>query len=164
MKTEHQIRVNAMLSRIRELGNLEPLPSKPTVPPDKMILSQARLILEEVLEVFEACGLSLVWMPPESSQIGKFELFPHTPGSPIEITEVAKELADLSVVTTGMFSEFGMSDQPILEAVDTNNLGKFGPGGYLDERRKWRKPPNYPKPDIARVLRDQGWDPEVEDE
>jgi hypothetical protein len=74
----------------------------------------------------------------------------------ILLDEVAKEAADLSVVTIGTLSAFGIKDQPILEAVDQNNMEKRGPGGHKDPTTgKWIKPPNHKKPDITQLIADQ---------
>ncbi len=158
-KTPHQERVEAMMNRIRMLGELPPIPSKPSIPDSKMILAQAKLILEEAFEVLEACGVSAVLtgiLPEERLLPGDIvrrdDLRLVLTGPVMSLPDVAKELADLSVVTTGMFSEFGIPDESILEAVDNNNLAKFGPGGYLNDERKWCKPPNHPKPDLKSLL------------
>lgn len=168
-KTPHQLRVTAFMQRVREIMQLPALPSQPTVPDDRMILAQAKLVLEEFLELMEACGLELYHtyagdrnegdgIDPKLVRYG----LKRNSDLPRDLPHIAKEMADLSVVLTGLFNEFGIADVPILEEVDANNLAKFGPGGYLDENRKWRKPPNHPKPDIRALLIDQGWvEPEV---
>jgi predicted HAD superfamily Cof-like phosphohydrolase len=38
------------------------------------------------------------------------------------------------------------------QAVDQNNLAKFGPGGHRREDGKWVKPPDHKPPDIAGLL------------
>jgi predicted HAD superfamily Cof-like phosphohydrolase len=154
-----------MLKQIREIGKLAPLPSKPQVPDAKMILAQARLVFEETMELLEAVGVKV--FVANAGEVDRHDIeLEFDPKRKINIVEVAKEAADVSVVTIGMLSEFGIADTPVLEEVDANNLGKFDPasGGYLDENRKWRKPANYPKPDILGVLVAQGYQPEVSHE
>lgn len=154
MRTEHQQRVDAMTEKIRSLNNLPSVPDKPTQNVNRaMIIAQAKLIYEEVYELFDALGVQII----EEPFLGGIYLEFIDDNATIDLPHVAKELADVSVVVTGMFSEFGISDDAVLTAVDENNLDKFGPGGYLDENRKWRKPPNHPKPDMAKVLKEQGW-------
>jgi predicted HAD superfamily Cof-like phosphohydrolase len=130
-----------------------------------MILAQGKLILEEVLELFEACGLVVVPSGTPDAAIssnavrrGSVELKLDPGAEPLDLPHIAKEIADVSVVNTGMFVEFGMSDLALLEEVDMNNLAKFGPGGFLGPDRKWQKPPKHPKPDLASVLKLQGWE------
>ncbi len=168
-KTPHQSRVEEMMQKIRLLGGLSPTPSLPCIPLDTMILAQAKLILEEFLELMEACGLEVVTDLPRhgldtGAQMVEVYALPRgtlrlqpIPGYSINLPEVAKEAADLSVVTTGLFSEFGIADAPILEEVDSVNLTKFAPGGYLDTNRKWRKPPNFKEADLRPILIAQGW-------
>lgn len=161
-QSAHQRRVEALISKIREVGGIEGIPSKPTIPNDKMLIAQARLILEETFELFEACGLAVCMLDGQQVNRADLKVRIDQPITDEDLPHIAKEIADVSVVTTGMFSEFGIADVSVLEEVDVNNLAKFGPGGYLDEHRKWRKPPNHPTPDIGQVLRHQGWNnPEI---
>lgn len=169
-KTGHYEMVSRLMTAIRTINELPPLPRKPTVPSRDMILAQAKLIIEEVLELLEACGIT-IYVHTETDNWTSFYAIDKdyitleiNKEKELDLTEIAKELADVSVVNTGMFIEFGIADKPILEEVDKNNLMKFGPGGYLDENRKWRKPPNHPKPDIKTLLIEQGLGTEVNNE
>ncbi len=168
-KSPHQARVLAMMQRIRELSDLPKLPSSPCVPSASIILKQAKLIFEEVMELFEACGVGVRlkenltdW---RSYTYADFKLTTENLPDESTLPHIAKELTDVNVVTTGMFLEFGISDMSVQEETDQNNLKKFGEGGYLDENKKWRKPPNHPSPDIETCLTNQGWaKPEVSNE
>jgi len=93
---------------------------------------RANLILEEALETITALGFT-VQKDEVTNQLRPFAA--HTPN----IVEVVDGCADISVVTIGTLSAFGVGDMPILEAVDTANLGKFGPGSYKREDGKWVK-------------------------
>lgn len=164
-KSGHQLRVEQMMLKIREFSDMAKFPSVPTAPEPTMLLKQCKLVFEETMELLEACGVKVV-APGEFPEYDQEVLRDCAKLSikctKIDLTEIAKEAADVSVVTTGLLSECGIADVPILEEVDANNLAKFGPGGYLDENRKWRKPPNHPKPDIGALLMAQGWTkPEV---
>src|SRR6266567_2573928 len=137
-KTNHQKRVEQMHSRIQENSDSPNTPSKPTIPSRTIVLAQARLIFEEMFEMLEACGVSLWLKDSGMSSMCKEDFVLEDTFIPMEsdgldLPHIAKELADLSVVTTGMFSTFGIADAPILEEVDANNLAKFGPGGYLNK-------------------------------
>lgn len=162
LKSEHQKSVLKLMNTIRNLGDLPSLPTKPAIPDGKMILAQAKLIWEEVFELFDACNIAVVLKQElgEKTAILPVDIDLHILDYPedLDLPHIAKEIADISVVNTGMACEFGISDLPVLEAVDDNNLAKFGPGGYLDKNRKWRKPPDHPSPDLRKVLADQGWE------
>lgn len=147
----HQQRVAAFMNGYLSKAGYKALPTKPTLPLCTDLISQGRLIIEEVRELLEACSLDaydeaalLGYVPPEYTK------------DVINIEHVAKELADLMVVTTGMACLFGINMAPILEAVDLNNLAKL-PEGRLDSHNKLIKPPNHPKPDLKTLLLAQGW-------
>ena len=166
-KSPHYQRVEHFMQTVRAMMGGFPLPTSPVVPDPKMILSQCKLIWEEVLELFEACGIRLTVEQTDSYS----EVFLQKDDVSLEIMEpcdnanlpkLAKELADVSVVLTGLMIEFGIADVPILEETDTANLRKFSPGGYLDENRKWRKPPGFKDADIRSLLIAQGWSDQQE--
>lgn len=163
-KSPHLRRVEQLMRKIREHQSDTPkLPSRPTLPDPTILVKQARLIVEEVFELMEACGVELRLDDGQDEAAPLcFKDFCFRAGTPDTLDHIAKEAADVSVVNTGLLVECGILDIPLLEEVDANNLAKFGPGGYLDENHKWRKPPNHPTPDLKRVLRAQGWEqPEV---
>jgi predicted HAD superfamily Cof-like phosphohydrolase len=166
-RSTHQLRIEQLLLKIREHGNLPDLPSRPKLPDLKIVLKQLQLIMEEAFELFEACGAK-VWLQQDAGVIpvNRHDLEMRIDADMVDtLDHIAKEIADLSVVNTGLFTELGISDVAVLEEVDVNNLAKFGPGGFLDENFKWRKPPNHPVPDIKRILMAQGWsNPEVSNE
>jgi predicted HAD superfamily Cof-like phosphohydrolase len=165
-KSAHQLRIEEFHNQMTQKAGRPEMPSCPTTPNAKMCVARCKLILEEALEVCEACGVSLY-----VSMDGDGGLVPvrrqdialeHNPDRVDSLDHIAKEVADLSVVTIGTFADLGIADVPVLEEVDANNLAKFGPGGHLDANLKWKKPPGHPSPDIAQVLVDQGWKkPEV---
>lgn len=162
-KTDHQARIEEFMYR----GG-QSFPDKPTVP-DKMIrILRARLVMEEALELLEAMQVVVrlkVHTPetldkaPDDSDVAYFHthfdrlMFDVDDSiSEVAIDEVAKEAADLSVVTIGTLSAFGINDKELLEAVDDSNIAKFAAGWYRDENGKVRKPPGWKKPDIKAVL------------
>lgn len=161
-KTAHQLRVDLLNQRIHSINGLADLPSHPTLPPSTILEKQCRLIVEEVCELVEACGFQIA--TPDDYVGRDFDLIP-IKDHKLNLPEIAKEAADVSVVSMGLLSECGIADAALLEEVDVNNLAKFGPGGYMDEHKKWRKPKDHPKPDIAALLTLQGWDkPELSNE
>jgi predicted HAD superfamily Cof-like phosphohydrolase len=126
---------------------------KPTIPTREIRLLRARLIMEECLEAIEALGVNI-----EDGEIPiVFDCMHfYVINDDINLTEVAKELADISVVAeAGTGIACGIDMEPVIDAVDKNNLGKFGEGSYKDEFGKHCKPPNYPKPDIESIINEQ---------
>lgn len=77
-----------------------------------------------------------------------------------ELPEVADGLVDLIYVAIGAAIAFGIDLRPCWDAVHAANLAKLG--GGRDERGKVVKPAGWQPPDIAGVLKDQGWTPDAE--
>lgn len=153
-KSPHQKRIESFMRKLER-----ELPDKPTQPSKEMRILRARLIMEEALETIAALG---VFVANDSdsgySFIENENLDYHiTDISHFDMVEVADGCADLSVVSIGTLSALGISDSPILEMVDQNNLEKFSPGYYIDEGGKLIKPPNHSPPKIKEELERQGW-------
>lgn len=158
-QTEHQARIEDFMLKARQT-----LPDKPTVPDDKTCILRAKLILEEAMETVRALGVSPVYVfkvdvagvniPPFQIDISKIAQkdFQFAKTAEADIVEVADGCADISVVTIGTLSAFGIHDKPILEAVDQNNLEKFGVGHSWRDDNKLIKPANHKPPNIKEVL------------
>lgn len=146
MRTDHQRRVEEFM---RLAG--QAIPPNPIMPSLEIRKLRANLILEEALETIEALGFNIVMKPFD----GAIEVGP--PSHEPNIIEVVDGCADISVVTIGTLSAFGVKDGPILEAIDQNNLAKFGPGSYRRETDgKWMKPSGHKPADIMGLLEAQG--------
>lgn len=76
------------------------------------------------------------------------------PGDLVEITDAT---SDCRVVAAGTDEANGVNGEPIDIAVMQKNLLKVG--GGRDEHGKFQKPPGWTPPDIAGLLRAQGWKP-----
>jgi predicted HAD superfamily Cof-like phosphohydrolase len=157
MKSNHQLRIEAMMNAAGQ-----ELPATPVIPNEDVRRLRAMLILEEALETCEALGFRLgcngsVPTEPLKDAIKRGDFF-YEAVEP-DLVEIADGCADISVVTIGTLSACGIADNPILEAVDQNNLEKFGEGGYRNEHGKWIKPPGHKPPDIQALLEDQGYAP-----
>ncbi|MFA5758096.1 MAG: hypothetical protein WC942_01775 [Clostridia bacterium] len=160
MRSEHQKRIDAMTSKI---PNRQPLPKHVVVPDGATRLLRAKLIYEEAMETIVALGCQLI----SNDTIGCNNVLD---GSTLDVVlkpssftaediiKVADGCADLSVVTIGTLSDFGIDDVELLEEVDQNNLAKFDGDGHLNDYGKWIKPSDHRPPDIAKVLRQQGLD------
>jgi len=147
MKTEHQERVEEFMKKAGQV-----VPARPIMCPNEILRLRANLILEEALETIEAMGFQVVLKPFD----GAIEVGPQVREP--DLVKIVDGCGDISVVTTGTLSALGVKDRPVLEAVDANNLAKFGPGSYRRESDgKWMKPPDHKAPDIMGLLILQGY-------
>lgn len=156
-KTEHQNQVELFMNKAGQH-----VPSYPTVPDLETRKVRARLVLEEALELINALGLEVRILEcgnlnacdvTDTSRINIDQDF--TQLDPPILSDIAKECADVIVVTTGTASSCGIGLKKIQKEVDANNLEKFGPGSYRDNNGKWRKPTNYKKPDLTNHIEEQ---------
>lgn len=156
MKTEHQKRVENFM---RKAG--QDVPANPTVPDAETRTLRAKLILEEALETVKAMGINVTTLNLINGvNVGvdlssSLENLKFTATDDVDIIEVADGCADITVVTTGTLSAFGISDEELLKVVDEHNLAKFGPGGHRRGDGKWIKPSDLQPPNIEKVLEDQ---------
>lgn len=149
-QTPHQLRVEEMM---RGFG--QEVPGKPLEDaPDELRVLRARLIMEECLETIQE-GLR-VSVTQRGDGINFDHLAFQAMQGPVNMVEFADGCADVSVVTIGSLSAFGIKDAPLLREVDANNQAKVDTG-RKDEHGKWIKHPDHKGPDIARVLNEQGW-------
>ena len=157
-RSPHQKRVDEFM----KLAGQE-VPEKPFIPDEEIRILRGKLIIEEALETLEALGLGLFVKDPATETLTpvheKIEIHP-IPNATPSLEKIADGCADVIVVTTGTLSACGIDDEPLQEAVDRNNLAKFGPGGYRRDDGKWVKPPHHQPPDIEGILKSQGWNGE----
>jgi hypothetical protein len=73
----------------------------------------------------------------------------------VDMVELADGFADLDYVVEGARLEFGIHGQEIADEVQRANMAKVG--GPIREDGKRLKPAGWKPPDIAGVLRAQGW-------
>lgn len=85
-----------------------------------------------------------------------------------DLVETADACVDLLYVVLGLMVETGLDARVLFDEVHRSNMSKFGedgkpiiagpndPDGIFEGRVK--KGPNYFKPDLARVLAEQGWE------
>lgn len=144
MKSDHQKRVEMFMKLA-----LQDVPAKPIMPSVEVRRLRAALILEESLETIQGLGFKV----EKSGKDGELVLVES--GKP-DMLEIVDGCGDVSVVTIGTLSAMGVSDKPVLEAIDMNNLAKFGPGSFRDAGGKWIKPAGHQPPDIKGVLLAQG--------
>lgn len=150
-KSDHQLLVEEFM----RLASQD-FPSMPGLPAEPVLLFRAKLILEEALETIRGLGYVPVWRDGGSDS-GELTPELRKSGNAPDIIEIVDGCADVSVVTIGTLSALEIADVEILEAVDNNNLEKFGPGGHRRADGKWVKPPGHKPPDILGLLRKQGY-------
>lgn len=145
MKSDHQLRVE----RFMMLAG-QSIAAVPSLRSAEIRRFRAAMILEEALETIGGLGFRVI-KPEGEDDFRLSEIF-----AP-DLIAIADGCADIKVVTTGTLSALGISDEPLQEEVDTNNLLKFSPGAYQRQDGKWMKPPGHRPPDIEKILLDQGW-------
>lgn len=127
------------------------------VTPQERILRGA-LVLEELLELLQALGLSISLGPGATGKITNPKDFTLEiiEGEEIDLTLVADALADLVVVTKGGGLTFGVPvDQIVVEEVGPSNMSKLGEDGkpiHNPVTGKVVKGPNFVEPDISKYL------------
>jgi predicted HAD superfamily Cof-like phosphohydrolase len=145
MKSEHQQRVEEFM---RKAG--QDVPPVPFVPGEETLILRAKLIMEEALETINAMGVFPYGLDGDEIQMSSIEF--HADEEP-NLIEVIDGCCDISVVTTGTLSAFGIPDAPFLKLIDESNLAKFAEGSYRREDGKWMKPPGWQAPDIEGLLK-----------
>lgn len=155
MKSPHQLRIEAFMRRAEELSpGMQQVAEIPSIPSVEVRELRCRLILEEALETIAALGFGVV-----INETGGGEQTAHidrdvkfVESFEPDLVEIADGCADLSVVTIGTLSSCGLPDIPFLEAVDENNLRKFGPGAWVNDHGKLMKPTGFVKVDLRKVI------------
>jgi predicted HAD superfamily Cof-like phosphohydrolase len=142
-KSHHQLRVEDFM----RLAGQE-VPEIVGIPDEKTRELRARLILEEALETVEALGF-LHYSKIDRSVENYLQ---NCQRQEPDLEKVIDGCSDLKVVVTGTLSAFGVPDKAFQEEVDSNNLKKFGPGGYRRDDGKWVKPPDHQPPQIAKMV------------
>jgi predicted HAD superfamily Cof-like phosphohydrolase len=132
-----------------------PVLDHPQVPSDERVRLRLRLIAEEFFEVLWACGICL----SETVDLAYLSVMKRIREDQInvDLPALADNLCDLDYVTEGARLEFGIRGAEVLAEVQRANLAKVGGPKRADG--KVLKPEGWQAPDIARVLREQGWRP-----
>jgi predicted HAD superfamily Cof-like phosphohydrolase len=73
-----------------------------------------------------------------------------------DLPEIADALADIIYVAAGMAVTYGIDLRPVFDAVHASNMAKEGGATRADG--KILKPPGWTPPDVAGLLRKQGWE------
>lgn len=134
----------------------------PTVPSAKDVKLRLALLLEEFIELSQAC------LSEHSDAANHYiHVLQHAMGDIRELTEadldvdlveVADALTDINYVAYGAGHCFGVDLDACMEEVQRSNMSKLGADGkpLYNEHGKVMKGPSYSPPDLVKVL---GLDP-----
>lgn len=127
-------------------------PDKPSMPSTADRTRCFKLLLEEVLEYGAAAGLSAFTHSGDGQMLMIDDLAVVPTDDEPSLVYMVDACADISVVNTCAFAAMGVRMQPVLEAVDENNLLKIETGSLDPISGKFKKHPEHPAPNFAAVL------------
>jgi len=139
----------------------QPIASIPKVPDEAMVRFRLKLIAEEFFELLEAAGYHIHAAERGSVEVG--DLCRNKFQRDVDLPSFVDALADLDYVVEGTRLVFGVHGGPIADEVQRANLSKDAV--YVEAKAehhknattKPTKPPGWTPPDIAGILRSQGW-------
>lgn len=139
-------------------------PSAPTVPDQKEVRVRLRLIAEEFCELLESVidlnceGAHLRAATAETMATIRSEVDAIVTCGPIrvDLPELADALGDLDYVIEGTRQAFGIDGGPVADEIHRTNMAKIN-GRIVNG--KLQKPEGWRPPDIAAILKAQGWKP-----
>ncbi len=137
-----------------------PVKTTPCVPAADRVRFRLRLVAEEFFELLEASGCFFPGYNPAAIVDNAITYLEH---SRTDIVEVADACADIDYVVEGLRLEFGINGAPVALEVQRSNMAKCVDGklvlAHLGDMNEGKvlKPAGWTPPDIAGVLRDQGW-------
>ena len=146
MKSIHQKSVEEFMRHARQ-----DVPDRPHVPSPEARILRAKLLYEETMETIAALGVSVQHIFEDANAEGEIAPRFVIDGDP-DLVEIIDGCCDIAVVTTGTLSACGVPDEPFQQAVNANNLAKFGPGHSWREDGKLIKPPGHKPPDLHGIL------------
>lgn len=156
--TEHKAqRQNAEFHKVMGIHT----PRYPRAIPSEDVPVVIELIREEFIdELIPALGARIIWT--HDGKIGHL-VQTHEPN----VVEIYDALIDILYVTYGALNRAGMQAEPGYDEVQASNMSKLGadgkpiiagpndPDGIFEGRIK--KGPDYFRPNLTLVLREQGW-------
>lgn len=144
-----------------------PVDWKPAVPDDAQVRFRLALIAEEFVELLQA-AFQHTQMEEFKEVYGKISLLLLNGRVRVDLPEFVDALADLDYVIEGTRAVFGVHAAPIAAAVHAANMAKDAVQvAEADEAKRGTrikpvKPAGWSPPDVAGLLRAQGWSPESE--
>lgn len=154
-------------TRVREFFVVagQAMPETPGAPSDDVVRFRLRLVAEEFFELLDASLDSQTVIDSLERGHEMPALIEHVGGAvvcailmhplKIDLSKFTDALADLDYVVEGARIAFGIDGGPVMDEVHRANLAKLG--GPRREDGKLEKPPGWMPPNIAAVLRAQGW-------
>ena len=150
-------------------------PNSPTVPDRQTRNLRIKLLLEEVLELAEASGVTIV--DTRSGQLLKGDALAMAAEGEVDLVGVADALADIDYVNQGAAVAYGLDLEPFQDEVHSSNMTKLwseaevaspamkvgysiegsNSGGYVvrNENGKVMKSPSYRPANLAPILEHQ---------
>jgi len=123
---------------------IEPVP---TIPEAGVVRLRVMLVVEEALELLEACFGQV----PEKLLIEELVRNTMNAREPkVDLAAVADALGDLDYVSEGARLAFGIEGESVADAIHASNLEKVG--GKVLEGGKVGKPKQWTPPDIEGIL------------
>jgi predicted HAD superfamily Cof-like phosphohydrolase len=142
-----------------------PIADSPTIPSDDRVRFRARFVVEQCLELLEACfefppQNAMATGPSDTSMFADarayLEIVIKNARVKVDLALAADALADIDYVVEGTRLEFGINGEPIADEVHRANLAKLHDGKVVKrEDGKTLKPPGWTPPDIAGELEKQ---------
>lgn len=138
-----------------------PIAHTPCVPSDDQVRFRLKLITEEFRELLGAATGCATHVEEAFDAINKW--IEHGPVV-VDLPEFVDAMADLDYVIEGTRAVFGVYGKTIAEAVHAANMAKDAvyvqekDGFKMGTRIKPKKPEGWTPPDVAGLLRAQGWD------
>jgi predicted HAD superfamily Cof-like phosphohydrolase len=145
-------RRNMVLQFMTAVGQETPL--SPVIPNDAVVRMRMRLIAEEFFELMAATFNENAFSELQRLERGVLEVINDYPVL-VDLPEWCDATVDLDYVVEGARISFGVNTQPLWLAVQKANMAKLA--GPTREDGKKLKPEGWTPPDIAQLLRAQGW-------
>jgi predicted HAD superfamily Cof-like phosphohydrolase len=131
-----------------------PVANEPQVPSDARVRLRLHMKIEELFEMLRAATDKSHW-PELTTLEQRLQSVVGNAQIDVDMVEFVDALCDLDYFVEGTRLEFGVDGRPVLAEVQRANLAKVGGPKRADGKQM--KPEGWQPPDIARVLREQGW-------
>jgi predicted HAD superfamily Cof-like phosphohydrolase len=119
----------------------------PTQVSKEAAILRVKLLVEEVLELAEASGVTITL----NGQVVADKDLEYAQEGDQDLVEVADALADIEYVMHGASLTYGLPAQEVFDEVHRNNMLKIERGSF-NKDGKFIKPQNHPKVDLSFIL------------
>lgn len=145
--------------RVREfmLAMGQPVAAAPTMPLLAQRKLRTALLMEEVLEFAEACGLHVVGTTRTDTRLPHIISIAPSLHAEASLPDMYDALCDIDYVCAGGFVVAGLDQEAGSATTHQSNMSKLGEDGrpILDGMGKVQKGPNYWKVDYALLIEQQ---------